>query len=1325
MMTGRYTVTCVGVDGQAKWRDDIQNVIMTVGKNAFLDAALAGTSYTVTGPFIGLIAASGYVSGPIAADTMASHPGWFEAGPSRVPQYTGSRPVASWGVASNGAKSLSTPAQFPITSTGAVKGCFIVFSTGASAVKDSTGGVLFSAGLFSSGDKNVSNGDTLSITYTVQTMVSTGSTTPVYIPPDASFTNRHGTWTVVSNVAMLNGVATNGTSVVKLELVNDDVFLFNGGFWQQYFQNDAQGTGFAPLTSFTAAQDPSTFILAPLAPYVGPSNAISADGWTLELTGWPAIRARLGYSVDEPHNPNNAEFLTDPVIGPYMRFTNDPRYFNTSYDGTTVIAWFASLDAAAPGVFTTPYTTRYLQWTMMLEQDVFLAMDEAAFKLPGLTNDRPGGAIWPPLGQESVKTREIHRFPMGGTYIYGVLPECKENYLYPEGTKWGGGGGGAPIINVADGSGNVILLKSMHWYVMEQRITLNTPSLSDGSFQMWLDGNKVYERTDVRWRDTTTPAGLFSAHIDFYHGGLLSPSSLMHYRLAKIRTSATYIGVPSELAPIVAGATYYVAASGSSDSNAGTIAAPFATLQKAHSLANPGDTIYMRGGTYPMPAQTSITRSGASGSPIKVFAYPGEVPILDGSSNPNAGGKAIIRVDSGVQYWHFKGLETKSSPGYGFYVVGTASNITIEQCNVHHNLRLDNSGGGIQVEFGSNNLILNNDLHHNGHAGSEGGSGSDISSQLTGNVFRGNRAWRNNDNGMAFFSAANVLIENNWIWENGYNDSLVHVDPGDGVGLKLAGGGAGGNHIVRNNVVWKNYGNGIDDNSAVLPMNVYNNTAWSNANTAGTSNYAFYTAIANVLKNNIAFAPNTVSFNAAVQHSFNSWNLAVTVNSADFLSLDYTGASGPRQADGSLPVLSFLKLVASSDLVDKGTNVGIPYTGSTPDLGAYESGYPTWRSSVWVKDTVYTISDTAQMKGDMPVSSPVQYPTTVGMNAADTNTWSGFAADANGLWGVAMGGHSSQWSNKAFYCDLRQTPPRFNMHFRGSDPAPNPYNFTTGTPPIPSANAAYGPPPVWHYADGRPCARHTYYGNIHIAARNRVFMFYDAAHFAQIINGAYDGVDAYNIAAHDYDPANTWSPHNMGDASGLHPRISAAKHPVTEDVYMTASGTFKKWTQATAAWSLMSIAGPLVGHSWQTRSSLVDGSRNRWLTVQNENYLDYIDLTISGGLYNSVRTPLNLASAPNWLSDCSQEKTGGCILVHDLDNDRYLYFIGQSQDDIVNIYPAKIYAITPAGVVTLVTTLPTAIVSQAWWTRVHYMQAYGGVVFLPSYYSDLLFLPTR
>ena len=53
--------------------------------------------------------------------------------------------------------------MFAITSSGTIAGCFI--NLGGSATIDTTTGVLFSVGDFSAGNKVVSNGDTLSVTY--------------------------------------------------------------------------------------------------------------------------------------------------------------------------------------------------------------------------------------------------------------------------------------------------------------------------------------------------------------------------------------------------------------------------------------------------------------------------------------------------------------------------------------------------------------------------------------------------------------------------------------------------------------------------------------------------------------------------------------------------------------------------------------------------------------------------------------------------------------------------------------------------------------------------------------------------------------------------------------------------------------------------------------------------------------------------------------------------------------------------------------------------------------------------------------------------------
>jgi len=161
---GRYEVECIGADGKLKWRDTIDNVVATVGKNLALDTFLAGAAYTVVGPFMGLISATSYTA-VAAGDTMASHAGWIEAGGTNAPTYTGNRKTAAWSAASAGSKALSAALSFAITSTGTVKGAFLCFGSGALNTKDNTAGTLWSAGTFSTGDKAVVNGDTLNVNF--------------------------------------------------------------------------------------------------------------------------------------------------------------------------------------------------------------------------------------------------------------------------------------------------------------------------------------------------------------------------------------------------------------------------------------------------------------------------------------------------------------------------------------------------------------------------------------------------------------------------------------------------------------------------------------------------------------------------------------------------------------------------------------------------------------------------------------------------------------------------------------------------------------------------------------------------------------------------------------------------------------------------------------------------------------------------------------------------------------------------------------------------------------------------------------------------------
>lgn len=77
-------------------------------------------------------------------------------------------------------------------------------------------------------------------------------------------------------------------------------------------------------------------------------------------------------------------------------------------------------------------------------------------------------------------------------------------------------------------------------------------------------------------------------------------------------------------------------------------------------------------------------------------------------------------------------------------------------------------------------------------------------------------------------------------------------------------------------------------------------------------------------------------------HTNNTWDIPLTITSADFVSLDSTGISGARQADGSLPDLGgFLKIKVGSSLIGAGIGVGVLYDAEgnyhndPPDLGPY------------------------------------------------------------------------------------------------------------------------------------------------------------------------------------------------------------------------------------------------------------------------------------------------------------------------------------------------------------------------------------------------------
>jgi hypothetical protein len=160
--------------------------------------------------------------------------------------------------------------------------------------------------------------------------------------------------------------------------------------------------------------------------------------------------------------------------------------------------------------------------------------------------------------------------------------------------------------------------------------------------------------------------------------------------------------------------TYYVSPSGS-DSNPGTLAQPFKTIQHSLNVAiHPGDTIQARAGTY--NEKVSFPASGsATGGAITLEAYPSELPILDGTG---VKGPNMVLMNN-VSYVTISGFEiqndtglTNTNDGSGVRVLGSGTNITISNNTIHD--ILGKSAMGITV-YGTSqtpitNLVINGNL---------------------------------------------------------------------------------------------------------------------------------------------------------------------------------------------------------------------------------------------------------------------------------------------------------------------------------------------------------------------------------------------------------------------------------------------------------------------------------------------------------------------------------------------------------------------------------------------------------------------------------------
>lgn len=398
--------------------------------------------------------------------------------------------------------------------------------------------------------------------------------------------------------------------------------------------------------------------------------------------------------------------------------------------------------------------------------------------------------------------------------------------------------------------------------------------------------------------------------------------------------------------------TYYVAADGD-DANSGSIEQPFASIMRAQEAVEPGDTVYIRGGTYRiLESQIAAKRriwahviqldkSGTEGNPINYWAFEDEQPVFDFSAvKPR---RMRVHAFSVSGSWlHLRGIEvvgvqvTIPTHTQSICFANDGSHNIYERLSMHDGMAI-----GIYSVRGSDNLFLNCDAYRNHDSFSEGGRGGNTdgfgchpTKGGTGNVFRGCRAWFNSDDGFDCISASeSVTFENCWAFNNGYSSEFKSL--GDGNGFKAGGYGSLRpirlpkpipRHVTKDCIAVHNKSSGFYANHHIGGGDWLGNAAYRNGTNFNmlcrkSDNVTDVPGYGHVLRDNISYRSRRLISNLNREQcevANNSFDSDVQITESDFMSLDESQLTQPRKPNGDLPEITFLRLVdglrdASSD----------------------------------------------------------------------------------------------------------------------------------------------------------------------------------------------------------------------------------------------------------------------------------------------------------------------------------------------------------------------------------------------------------------------------
>jgi parallel beta-helix repeat protein len=290
-----------------------------------------------------------------------------------------------------------------------------------------------------------------------------------------------------------------------------------------------------------------------------------------------------------------------------------------------------------------------------------------------------------------------------------------------------------------------------------------------------------------------------------------SPSS------AEQTTSVSPPPQPTERSAAVK-CTVYVSPSGS-DSNGGTVSAPWKTAQHAFGAVEPGQTVCFRAGTYPLAGSSgysqTINASGTSTERITITNYPGEVAVLRGSTRVAGAYITFLGTPQTAPGLIFQG---PTGPGSNLDLIDVIDthDVTFD----HVEIRNGNYHAGLYQYAGYNIKVLGAYIHDNGVAGSNLDHGIYWDATTGGgNVIANCVIEHNAAQGIALYSGSSpsqpteVVVEENTIVNNGHYGIDLWGTGNTVVNNILSGNGAvhnsqqmavenGTNHYVDSNIFW-------------------------------------------------------------------------------------------------------------------------------------------------------------------------------------------------------------------------------------------------------------------------------------------------------------------------------------------------------------------------------------------------------------------------------------------------------------------------------------------------------------------------------------------